>query len=124
MTFCVLSVAFSLYSCKNAEKGGKSRQNLPEEGLVTDSDTVFRAEGSATGADIEIATEMARLNAMTVLAGKIADVDSVVTELSDSLKKVTTSVSAPMYDVIMADRRIYKNKDGSYSVWVLLEMKK
>lgn len=117
---CTLAFAIAFSSCANrtSDKAGD-----PDRMVAKDTDTTYRAEGSATSGDIESATEMARINAMTVLAGKIAETDSLVVE-TDSTRKVTTAVSTPLYDVAMADRRIFRNNDGTYSVWVLLEMKK
>lgn len=121
LLLCALAFAVSFSSCtdRRSDKTGGSDTKT----VVKDTDTTYRAEGSATGGDIETATEMARINAMTVLAGKIAEADSLVVE-TDSSRKVTTTLSTPLYDVVMADRRIFRNNDGTYSVWVMLEMKK
>ena len=90
------------------------RQPAAKENMV-------RAEGTGTSPDVQMATEIARINAMTVLAAKAAPADTLTETTPDGIRTVET-VNTPVFDVTEIDRRVFKNRTtGDFTVWILLE---
>lgn len=91
-------------------------------GAAQDQDSVIRAEGTGTSGNVQAALEIARLNAMTVLAGKLVPADTAVEKLPDGSVRSTEKVETPVLDVRIVDRKVFRNEgSGDFTVWVLLE---
>lgn len=85
-------------------------------------DSVIRAEGTGTSGSVQAALEIARLNAMTVLAGKLVPADTAVEKLPDGSIRSVQKVETPVMDVRIVDRKVFRNESsGDFTVWVLLE---
>lgn len=92
-----------------------------EETLPKLEENRVRAEGSGTSRDMHMAAEIARINAMTVLAAKAAPADTLTETTPDGIRTVET-VNTPVFDVTEIDRRVFKNRTtGDFTVWILLE---
>ena len=69
-----------------------------------------------------MATEIARINAMTVLAAKAAPADTLTETAPDGSIRTVEKVSTPLFDVTEIDRRVFRNRTtDDFTVWILLE---
>lgn len=126
---CILVAACVLLavSCAGGrqKKADGSESPFTVEELRSQRDSLVRAEGTGTSTNVQMATEIARLNAMTVLAGKLSPADT--SSATDGAGGVLTreEIDTPVFDVTEVDRRVFRNeKDGTFTVWILLETKK
>ena len=95
---------------------------LQEETLPKLEENRVRAEGSGTSRDMHMAAEIARINAMTVLAGKVSPADTLTEAGEDGIVRTSVTVNTPVFDVTEVDRRVFKNRTtDDYTVWILLE---
>lgn len=122
--FFIMSIAIlTAVSCAG------NRQQRAEDVSSDDTDTLpavqenrVRAEGTGTSMNVQMATEIARMNAMTVLAGKVSPADTITEYAEDGSIRQTEKVSTPVFDVRQIDRRVYRDSTtGNYTVWILLE---
>ncbi|HIZ87041.1 MAG TPA: hypothetical protein IAC03_02640 [Candidatus Coprenecus pullistercoris] len=106
LTVCLLLAV----SCGGRGKASDDSATSPftQEELEPVRGDVVRAEGTGTSASMEMATRIARMNALTVLASKLNPEDSLS--------------ATPVVDITLVDRSVYRNESSdSYTVWVLLE---
>lgn len=109
-------------SCAGNRRQDGTNSPFVEEELPELKQNMVRAEGSGTSPDVHMATEIARINAMTVLAGKISPADTLSETGADGTVRITESVAVPVFDVTEVDRQVFKNRTtDDYTVWILLE---
>ena len=93
-------------SCTGNRQQKSDVSPFEEETLPKLEENRVRAEGSGTSRDMHMAAEIARINAMTVLA----------------IVRTSVTVNTPVFDVTEVDRRVFKNRTtDDYTVWILLE---
>ena len=108
-------------SCAGNRQQDAGKSPFVEEELPVLKENMVRAEGTGTSSDVQMATEIARINAMTVLASKVAPADTLTETTPDGIRTVET-VNTPVFDVTEVDRRVFKNRTTSdFTVWILLE---
>lgn len=108
-------------SCAGNRQQDAGKSPFVEEELPVLKENMVRAEGTGTSSDVQMATEIARINAMTVLAAKAAPADTLTETTPDGIRTVET-VNTPVFDVTEIDRRVFKNRTtGDFTVWILLE---
>lgn len=127
---CIISIVSICILAAGSCVGNRQRKaDVPEprqeaEDVRTGQEGVVRAEGTGTSVNVEMATEIARLNAMTVLAGKLSQADTVSVTYGDGSVLVREETDTPVFDVTVVDRQVFTNADsGTVTVWILLETK-
>lgn len=123
-TSLALSVLLLLLSssCAGNRQQDGSRSPFVEEELPVLEQNRVRAEGTGTSSDVQMATEIARINAMTVLAAKAAPADTLTETSADGSMRTVETVNTPVFDVTEVDRRVFRNRTtDDYTVWILLE---
>lgn len=109
-------------SCAGNRQLDGSKSPFVEEELPVLKENMVRAEGTGTSSDVQMATEIARINAMTVLAAKAAPADTLTETATDGSIRTVEKVSTPLFDVTEIDRRVFRNRTtGDFTVWILLE---
>lgn len=109
-------------SCAGNRQLDGSKSPFVEEELPVLKENMVRAEGTGTSPDVQMATEIARINAMTVLAAKAASADTLTETAPDGSIRTAEKVSTPLFDVTEIDRRVFRNRTtDDYTVWILLE---
>lgn len=134
------AVALSSTSCGNQKQvvnSGKTEIILPFNDAAHRSDMeYFRATASGTSPDMEMARQIADLNARNQLAAQVSSVVKAVTEkyakqlnIADKVdfqQKVETNirqvVNQTLNNAIVKDTKLYQNTDGTYEFWVNIEM--
>ncbi|HIZ86122.1 MAG TPA: hypothetical protein IAC04_06500 [Candidatus Coprenecus stercoravium] len=114
---------FLAVSCGGRGKVVRTESPFTQKELAPVRADVIRAEGTGTSADVNMATNIARMNAMTVLAGKLNGADTLKENLPDGGTLTTSTLeSTPVVDVTLVDRRVFRNRStNDFTVWVLLE---
>ena len=128
---CIVAVsvlcAVLAVSCGNRQKksetsGTGAESPFTVEDLRSKRQGMIRAEGTGKSSSVEMATQIARMNALTVLAGKLSPADTADYEREDGSKVQRTTVQTPVADAALVDRRVFHDKKtGVFTVWVLLE---
>ena len=128
---CIVAVsvlcAVLAVSCGNRQKksetsGTGAESPFTVEDLRSKRQGMIRAEGTGKSSSVEMATRIARMNALTVLAGKLSPADTADYEREDGSKVQRTTVQTPVADAALVDRRVFHDKKtGVFTVWVLLE---
>ena len=109
-------------SCAGNRQLDGSKSPFVEEELPVLKENMVRAEGTGTSPDVQMATEIARINAMTVLAAKAAPADTLTETTPDGSIRTVEKVSTPLFDVTEIDRRVFRNRTtDDFTVWILLE---
>lgn len=109
-------------SCAGNRQLDGSKSPFVEEELPVLKENMVRAEGTGTSPDVQMATEIARINAMTVLAAKAAPADTLTETSPDGSIRTVEKVSTPLFDVTEIDRRVFRNRTtDDFTVWILLE---
>lgn len=109
-------------SCAGNRQLDGSKSPFVEEELPVLKENMVRAEGTGTSTDVQMATEIARINAMTVLAAKAAPADTLTEKAPDGSIRTVEKVSTPLFDVTEIDRRVFRNRTtDDFTVWILLE---
>lgn len=109
-------------SCAGNRQLDGSKSPFVEEELPVLKENMVRAEGTGTSPDVQMATEIARINAMTVLAAKAAPADTLTETAPDGSIRTVEKVSTPLFDVTEIDRRVFRNRTtDDFTVWILLE---
>lgn len=109
-------------SCAGNRQLDGSKSPFVEEELPVLKENMVRAEGTGTSTDVQMATEIARINAMTVLAAKAAPADTITETAPDGSIRTVEKVSTPLFDVTEIDRRVFRNRTtDDFTVWILLE---
>ncbi len=109
-------------SCAGNRQLDGSKSPFVEEELPVLKENMVRAEGTGTSTDVQMATEIARINAMTVLAAKAAPADTLTETAPDGSIRTVEKVSTPLFDVTEIDRRVFRNRTtDDFTVWILLE---
>lgn len=109
-------------SCAGNRQLDGSKSPFVEEELPVLKENMVRAEGTGTSPDVQMATEIARINAMTVLAAKAASADTLTETAPDGSIRTVDKVSTPLFDVTEIDRRVFRNRTtDDFTVWILLE---
>ena len=109
-------------SCAGNRQLDGSKSPFVEEELPVLKENMVRAEGTGTSQDVQMATEIARINAMTVLAAKAAPADTLTETAPDGSIRTVEKVSTPLFDVTEIDRRVFRNRTtDDFTVWILLE---
>jgi len=109
-------------SCAGNRQLDGSKSPFVEEELPVLKENMVRAEGTGTSPDVQMATEIARINAMTVLAAKAASADTLTETAPDGSIRTVEKVSTPLFDVTEIDRRVFRNRTtDDFTVWILLE---
>ena len=109
-------------SCAGNRQQDGSKSPFVEEELPVLKENMVRAEGTGTSPDVQMATEIARINAMTVLAAKAAPADTLTETAPDGSIRTVEKVSTPLFDVTEIDRRVFRNRTtDDFTVWILLE---
>lgn len=109
-------------SCAGNRQLDGSKSPFVEEELPVLKENMVRAEGTGTSPDVQMATEIARINAMTVLAAKAASADTLTETVPDGSIRTVEKVSTPLFDVTEIDRRVFRNRTtDDFTVWILLE---
>lgn len=109
-------------SCAGNRQLDGSKSPFVEEELPVLKENMVRAEGTGTSTDVQMATEIARINAMTVLAAKAAPADTLTETTPDGSIRTVEKVSTPLFDVTEIDRRVFRNRTtDDFTVWILLE---
>ena len=130
---CIVAVsvlcAVLAVSCGNRQKksetsGTGAESPFTVEDLHSKRQGMIRAEGTGKSSSVEMATQIARMNALTVLAGKLSPADTADYEREDGSKVQRTTVQTPVADAALVDRRVFHDKKtGVFTVWVLIEAK-
>ena len=130
---CIVAVsvlcAVLAVSCGNRQKksetsGTGAESPFTVEDLRSKRQGMIRAEGTGKSSSVEMATQIARMNALTVLAGKLSPADTADYEREDGSKVQRTTVQTPVADAALVDRRVFHDKKtGVFTVWVLIEAK-
>ncbi len=111
-------------SCGWGGSKGGSRSPFSKKELK-DTTMVVRGEGSATSVDAQMAEQEAYMNAMVVIAGKLSEAEKEVSVDENGGVREKTSVSTPVMNASIVDKRVYHNeKSNTYTVWVLVEAKR
>ena len=128
---CIVAVsvlcAVLAVSCGNRQKksetsGTGAESPFTVEDLRSKRQGMIRAEGTGKSSSVEMATQIARMNALTVLAGKLSPADTADYEREDGSKVQRTTVQTPVADAALVDRRVFHDKKtGVFTVWVLIE---
>ena len=128
---CIVAVsvlcAVLAVSCGNRQKksetsGTGAESPFTVEDLRSKRQGMIRAEGTGKSSSVEMATRIARMNALTVLAGKLSPADTADYECEDGSKVQRTTVQTPVAEATLVDRRVFRDKKtGTFTVWVLLE---
>ena len=119
---CIVAVsvlcAVLAVSCGNRQK----KSPFTVEDLRSKRQGMIRAEGTGKSSSVEMATQIARMNALTVLAGKLSPADTTDYESQDGSKVQRTTVQTPVAEATLVDRRVFHDKKtGVFTVWVLIE---
>ena len=130
---CIVAVsvlcAVLAVSCGNRQKksetsGTGAESPFTVEDLRSKRQGMIRAEGTGKSSSVEMATQIARMNALTVLAGKLSPADTADYEREDGSKVQRTTVQTPVAEAALVDRRVFHDKKtGVFTVWVLIEAK-
>lgn len=128
---CIVAVsvlcAVLAVSCGNRQKksetsGTGAESPFTVEDLRSKRQGMMRAEGTGKSSSVEMATQIARMNALTVLAGKLSPADTTDYESQDGSKVQRTTVQTPVPEATLVDRRVFHDKKtGVFTVWVLIE---
>lgn len=128
---CIVAVsvlcAVLAVSCGNRQKksetsGTGAESPFTVEDLRSKRQGMIRAEGIGKSSSVEMATRIARMNALTVLAGKLSPADTADYEREDGSKVQRTTVQTPVAEAALVDRRVFHDKKtGVFTVWVLIE---
>ena len=128
---CIVAVsvlcAVLAVSCGNRQKKSETSWTGAEspftvEDLRSKRQGMIRAEGTGKSSSVEMATQIARMNALTVLAGKLSPADTADYEREDGSKVQRTTVQTPVAEAALVDRRVFHDKKtGVFTVWVLIE---
>ena len=128
---CIVAVsvlcAVLAVSCGNRQKksetsGTGADSPFTVEDLRSKRQGMIRAEGTGKSSSVEMATQIARMNALTVLAEKLSPADTADYEREDGSKVQRTTVQTPVADAALVDRRVFHDKKtGVFTVWVLIE---
>ena len=128
---CIVAVsvlcAVLAVSCGNRQKksetsGTGAESPFTVEDLRSKRQGMIRAEGTGKSSSVEMATQIARMNALTVLAGKLSPADTADYEREDGSKVQRTTVQTPVAEAALVDRRVFHDKKtGVFTVWVLIE---
>ena len=128
---CIVAVsvlcAVLAVSCGNRQKksetsGTGAESPFTVEDLRSKRQGMIRAEGTGKSSSVEMATQIARMNALTVLAGKLSPADTTDYESQDGSKVQRTAVQTPVAEATLVDRRVFHDKKtGVFTVWVLIE---
>ena len=126
---CIVAVsvlcAVLAVSCGNRQKTSESsgtESPFTVEDLRSKRQGMIRAEGTGKSSSVEMATQIARMNALTVLAGKLSPADTTDYESQDGSKVQRTTVQTPVAEATLVDRRVFHDKKtGVFTVWVLIE---
>ena len=128
---CIVAVsvlcAVLAVSCGNRQKksetsGTGAESPFTVEDLRSKRQGMIRAEGTGKSSSVEMATQIARMNALTVLAEKLSPADTADYEREDGSKVQRTTVQTPVADAALVDRRVFHDKKtGVFTVWVLIE---
>lgn len=128
---CIVAVsvlcAVLAVSCGNRQKKSETSGTGVEspftvEDLRSKRQGMIRAEGTGKSSSVEMATRIARMNALTVLAGKLSPADTADYEREDGSKVQRTTVQTPVAEAALVDRRVFHDKKtGVFTVWVLIE---
>lgn len=128
VAFSVLCAVLAV-SCGNRQKksetsGTGAESPFTVEDLRSKRQGMIRAEGTGKSSSVEMATQIARMNALTVLAGKLSPADTADYEREDGSKVQRTTVQTPVAEAALVDRRVFHDKKtGVFTVWVLIEAK-
>lgn len=119
----VLTVSCAGNRQKKSETSGTGAESpFTVEDLRSRRHNTLRAEGTGKSSSVETATQIARMNALTVLAGKLSPADTADYECEDGSKVQRTTVQASVAEATLVDRRVFRDKKtGTFTVWVLLE---
>lgn len=128
---CIVAVsvlcAVLAVSCGNRQKksetsGTGAESPFTVEDLRSKRQGMIRAEGTGKSSSVEMATRIARMNALTVLAGKLSPADTADYEREDGSKVQRTTVQTPVAEAALVDRCVFHDKKtGVFTVWVLIE---
>lgn len=128
---CIVAVsvlcAVLAVSCGNRQKksetsGTGAESPFTVEDLRSKRQGMIRAEGTGKSSSVEMATQIARMNALTVLAGKLSPADTADYEREDGSKVQRSTVQTPVAEAALVDRRVFHDKKtGVFTVWVLIE---
>ena len=128
---CIVAVsvlcAVLAVSCGNRQKksetsGTGAESPFTVEDLRSKRQGMIRAEGTGKSSSVEMATQIARMNALTVLAGKLSPADTADYEREDGSKVQRSTVQTPVAEAALVDRRVFHDqKTGVFTVWVLIE---
>ena len=124
--FLILSAAvLAVMSCAGNRQQKPAVSTEGTDTIPALQENRVRAEGTGTSVNVQMATEIARMNAMTVLACKVSPADTLTEYAEDGSIVQTETVSTPVFDVRQIDRRVYRDSaTGNYTVWILLEARK
>lgn len=126
VAFSVLCAVLAV-SCGNRQKksetsGTGAESPFTVEDLRSKRQGMIRAEGTGKSSSVEMATQIARMNALTVLAGKLSPADTADYEREDGSKVQRSTVQTPVAEAALVDRRVFHDqKTGVFTVWVLIE---
>ena len=124
VTGAVLAVSCGNRQKKSETSGTGAESPFTVEDLRSKRQGMIRAEGTGKSSSVEMATQIARMNALTVLAGKLSPADTADYEREDGSKVQRTTVQTPVADAALVDRRVFHDKKtGVFTVWVLIEAK-
>ena len=116
---CIVAVsvlcAVLAVSCGNRQKksetsGTGAESPFTVEDLRSKRQGMIRAEGTGKSSSVEMATRIARMNALTVLAGKLSPADTADYEREDGSKVQRTTVQTPVAEAALVDRRVFHDK--------------
>ena len=112
---CIVAVsvlcAVLAVSCGNRQKksetsGTGAESPFTVEDLRSKRQGMIRAEGTGKSSSVEMATQIARMNA----------------EREDGSKVQRSTVQTPVAEAALVDRRVFHDqKTGVFTVWVLIE---
>ena len=118
----VLAVSSGNRQKKSETSGTGAESPFTVEDLRSKRQGMIRAEGTGKSSSVEMATQIARMNALTVLAGKLSPADTADYEREDGSKVQRSTVQTPVAEAALVDRRVFHDqKTGVFTVWVLIE---
>ena len=101
--------------CDSVSSPFTAEQLDPEPGKI------YRAQGCATAPNVQIASQMAQLNAMTALAEKVSPAVVEKLEAEDGEMLVKEKVNALLKNAVTVKREVVRGKKG-FTVWIRVEV--
>ncbi len=136
----MLLFVINIVSCKSKKEIAKTTKSteieLPFSGKKHQSDkNFFRSVQSGTSSDLNTAKEIAMVNARSEISYSVKTISKNVSEIytkqidgdhAEDFDRLSRQVSKEILtNIVVADHKVLQNnKDGKYTYWVVVEVKK